>query len=219
MAGSTLPTDINAAYQPQANKIEICAAFLQPPFYYPDLDAAVNYGTLGAVIGHEMTHGFDSTGRHFDAMGNMTDWWTADDSGQFEAFTEQLVEQFNRYEVLPGVFVNGKLTVSENTADLGGVTLAFAALKAALAGQPAPEKIEGYSPEDRFFIAWAQLWMSKQRPELQQVLVRSDPHTPSAFGRSDRWSTWMRFSPPSRSSPAMSCGWTRKTGRRFGERR
>jgi putative endopeptidase len=176
--GATLPTDVNAGYQPQANKIEICAAFLQPPFFCPDLDPAVNYGTLGAVIGHEMTHGFDSIGRHFDASGNMTDWWTGNDSADFEALAGKLVKQFSSYEALPGVFVNGELTVTENTADLGGVTLAYHALKAS---QPGAEKIDGYSPQERFFIAWAQLWMSKERPELQQVLVRSDPHPLGAF--------------------------------------
>ena len=179
--GTTLPTDVNAGYQPSANKIEICAAFLQPPSFYPNMDAAVNYGTLGAVIGHEMTHGFDSTGRRYDAAGNMTDWWTANDSEEFDAFTRKLVEQFSRYEALPGVCVNGQLTVTENTADLGGVTLAFNALKELLAEQAIRRDIEGYSPEARFFIAWAQLWMSKARPEVLQLMISSDPHTPSAF--------------------------------------
>ena len=100
------------------------------------MDAAVNYGTLGAVIGHEMTHGFDSIGRRFDAVGNMTDWWTANDSEEFEAFTNRLIEQYSQYEALPGVPVNGQLSVTENTADLGGVTLAFHALQEALAEQP-----------------------------------------------------------------------------------
>ena len=177
---ATLPTTINAAYQPAANKIEMCAAFLQPPFFFPDLDAAVNYGTLGAIIGHEMTHGFDSMGRHFDAAGNLIDWWTANDSEEFEAFTNKLVAQYDRYEALPGVPVNGKLTVTENTADLGGVTLAFHALQEVLAEQAAPGLLDGYSPDERFFIAWAQLWMSKVRPEVLQLLISSDPHPPSA---------------------------------------
>ncbi len=179
--GATLPTDINAAYQPSANKIEICAAILQPPFFDATLDAAVNYGTLGAVIGHEMTHGFDSIGRHFDAAGNLTDWWTANDTEEFEAFTNKLIKQYSQYEALPGVYVNGKLSVTENTADLGGVVLAFNALKEALAGQPTPDKIDGYSPEERFFIAWAQLWMSKERPEVLKLMISSDPHPPSEF--------------------------------------
>jgi putative endopeptidase len=179
--GATLPTDINAAYQPSANKIEICAAILHPPFFDPTLDAAVNYGTLGAVIGHEMTHGFDSIGRHFDAAGNLTDWWTANDAEEFEVFTNKLIEQYSQYEALPGLYVNGKLSVTENTADLGGVTLAFNALNKALAGQPTLEKIDGFTPQERFFIAWAQLWMSKERPEILQLMVSSDPHPPSAF--------------------------------------
>ena len=179
--GATLPTDINAAYQPSANKIEISAAILQPPFFYPQLDLAVNYGALGAVIAHEMTHGFDSVGRRYDAAGNLIDWWTANDSEEFEAFTAKLVEQFGKYEALPGVFVNGKLTVTENTADLGGVTLAFHALQGVLAEQSANHPIDGYSPEARFFIAWAQLWMSKTRPEVLQLMISSDPHPPSEF--------------------------------------
>ncbi|MDX1415686.1 MAG: M13 family metallopeptidase [Candidatus Promineifilaceae bacterium] len=180
IGGSTLPTDINAAYQPQANKIEICAAILQPPFFYPDLDMAVNYGAIGAVIGHEITHGFDSIGRRFDARGNMTDWWTPGDSEEFSEMTGMLVEQFNGYEVLPDLYCNGQLTVTENTADLGGVTLAFEALREALANEPA-EEIDGYTPEQRFFISWAQLWMSKTRPEILQQLINADPHAPSAF--------------------------------------
>ena len=121
------------------------------------MNPAVNYGSIGAVIGHEMTHGFDSIGRCFDAEGNLKDWWTAGDSNEFEALTDKLVEQFNQYEVLPGVHVNGKLTVTENTADLGGVTLALNALKKSMEGQPHPGKIDGYSPEERFFVALAQL--------------------------------------------------------------
>lgn len=178
--GATLPTDINAAYQPAANKIEICAAIVQPPFYYPGLDAAVNYGTLGAVVGHEMTHGFDSIGRRYDAAGNMTDWWTQNDSDEFEAFTNKLVEQYSAYQALPGLYVNGKLSVTENTADLGGVTLAFHALREKLAEQTAA-KIDGMSPNARFFIAWAQMWMSKERPEILKLMVSSDPHAPGAF--------------------------------------
>jgi putative endopeptidase len=179
--GATLPTDINAAYQPGSNRIEISAAILQPPFFYPHLDLGVNYGTIGAVIAHEMTHGFDSIGRRYDAAGNLIDWWTANDSEEFEAFTAKLVEQYSKYEALPGVFVNGQLTVTENTADLGGVTIAYHALQTALDGQSARNPIDEYSPEARFFIAWAQLWMSKTRPEVVQLLIGTDPHPPSEF--------------------------------------
>ncbi len=179
--GATLPTDINAAYQPASNRIEISAAILQPPFFYPHLDTAVNYGTLGAVIAHELTHGFDSIGRRFDAGGSLIDWWTANDSEEFEAFTARLVAQYSKYKALPGVFVNGQLTVTENTADLGGVTIAYHALQAALDEQSARNPIDGYSPEARYFIAWAQLWMSKTRPEVVQLLIGTDPHPPSEF--------------------------------------
>jgi putative endopeptidase len=178
--GATLPTDINAAYQPGANKIEISAAILQPPFYYPGKDLAVNYGTLGAVVGHEMTHGFDSIGRHYDAAGNMTDWWTANDAEEFQAFTARLVAQYSQYEALPGVMVNGQLSVTENTADLGGVVLGYYALQEALAGQ-AQDPIEGYNPAVRYFVAWAQMWMSKCRPEVLQLMISADPHPPSEF--------------------------------------
>ena len=154
--GATLPTDINAAYQPTSNKIEISAAILQPPFFYPHLDTAVNYGALGAVIAHEMTHGFDSIGRRFDAAGNLTDWWTATTAKSSRPLRRSWRSNTTTTKLLPGVFVNGKLTVTENTADLGGVTIAYHALQAALDGHSARNPIAGYSPEARFFIAWVQ---------------------------------------------------------------
>ncbi|GGO87004.1 endothelin-converting protein [Marinobacterium nitratireducens] len=174
--GKTTPVDVNAAYQGNYNAIEVTAAFVQPPFYNPDLDIAVNYCTIGAAIGHEMTHGFDSRGRLFDAAGNLRDWWTPADAAEFERRTGQLIDQFNEYEVMPGVVQDGALTISENTADLGGITLAYNALERAMAKQGRPADIDGLSPEQRCFIGWAQLWMSKARPERVRELAKTDYH-------------------------------------------
>ena len=177
--GHTTPIDVNAAYQGNANAIEITAAIVQPPFYVPTADAVVNYCTIGAVIGHEMTHGFDSTGRQFDANGNLRDWWTPGASAQFQQRTGVLVQQYSSFEVLPGVKHNGALTVTENTADLGGITLARAALQRQLGGQPAPV-VDGLTGDQRCFVAWAQMWMGKARPEKLQKDVQTNPHAMNA---------------------------------------
>lgn len=177
----TTPVDVNAGYMRPYNAIEITAAILQPPFFDPELDAAVNYCTIGAVIGHELTHGFDSGGRLYDATGTLRNWWTDEDAGKFRAQTALLVKQFDGYEIQPGVHVNGELTVGENTADLGGMTLAFAALHRSLAGRPRPAPIDGLTAEQRCFVAWAQLWMSKTRPEAARQWAATDPHAESAF--------------------------------------
>jgi putative endopeptidase len=138
---------------------------VQPPFYVPTADAVVNYCTIGAVIGHEMTHGFDSTGRQFDANGNLRDWWTPGASAQFQQRTGVLVQQYSSFEVLPGVKHNGALTVTDNSADLGGITLARAALQRQLGGQPAPV-VDGLTGDQRCFVAWAQI-LDGQRPGLR----------------------------------------------------
>ena len=177
MAGKTLPIDINAAYNPGENKIEIPAAFLQPPFYDVKADAAVNYGTIGAVIGHEITHGFDSQGRLFDAVGNVRNWWTDTDSRNFTAKTQKIIMQADAYEVLPGVKINGNLTIGENLADLGGVTLGYSALKGYLKDHPeANKKIDGLTPEQRYYLAWAQLWASKANEGFLKQITSRDPH-------------------------------------------
>jgi len=181
ISGATLPTDVNAAYSPLYNHIEISAAILQPPFFFPDLDPAVNYGAIGAVIGHEITHGFDSSGRQFDASGNLRNWWTDKDAEEFTKRAEVLIKQYDEYEALPGLHVNGTLCVTENIADLGGVTLAHAALKRSLKGDAQTETIDGYTPDQRFFLSWAHLWLSKYRPEILKLLVAGDPHPPSRF--------------------------------------
>jgi len=181
ISGATLPTDVNAAYAPQYNHIEVSAAILQPPFFFPDLDPAVNYGAIGAVIGHEITHGFDSHGRQYDARGNLRDWWSEKDGQEFTKRANVLIKQYDGYEPLPGLHVNGTLCVTENIADLGGITLAHTALQRSLKGDMQTEKIDGYSPDQRFFLSWAHLWLNKYRPEIVKILVAKDSHPPSRF--------------------------------------
>jgi putative endopeptidase len=177
----TAPT-VNAYFAPTKNEIVFPAGILQPPFFDVDADDAVNYGGTAATIGHEMTHGFDSEGRKFDAEGNLRDWWTADDAKEYEARAHKLVEQFNGFEALPGLHVNGKLTLTENIADLGGLSIAFEALERTLAKDPSKrQSIDGYTPEQRFFIAYAQSWVGKEREEYRRRMLSSDPHAPEKF--------------------------------------
>jgi putative endopeptidase len=175
----TTPISVNAAYNPQRNNVDITAAIVQPPFYKPGADAAVNYCSIGAVIGHELTHGFDSQGRQFGPAGNLKDWWTPQANAEFLKRTDVLVDQYNRFEILPGLMHNGRLTLSENTADLGGITLAHAALQRHLAKQPLPE-IDGLSSDQRCFVAWSQMWAYKGRSERLRVLVANDYHAISS---------------------------------------
>ncbi len=178
----TLPTIVNAAYSSDHNNIEIPAAFLQPPFYDPKADAAVNYCTLGAVIGHEITHGFDSMGRLFDANGALRDWWSEADGKAFIARSKPLVEQANAYEVLPGVHLNGELSSGENLADIGGVMLGYEALQTRLKAHPEDNRrIDGFTPQQRCFLAWAQNWADKMHPGLLRMLAASDPHPPGVY--------------------------------------
>ena len=180
--GFTLPIDINAAYSSGDNQIEIPAAFLQPPFYDPKADIAVNLGAMAAVIGHEFTHGFDSQGRMFDAEGNLRDWWTPRDAAQFAAENEKLVAQANAFEILPGLKLNGAVESGENLADMGGVSLAFAVLQDYLAKHPeARAPIDGLTPEQRFFLAWSQLWAEKAQDGYYRQLVPSEAHPPGPY--------------------------------------
>ncbi|MBK6854263.1 MAG: M13 family metallopeptidase [Burkholderiales bacterium] len=171
----TSPIAVNAAYNPQYNGIDITAAIAQPPFYLPGGDIAVNYCTMGAVIGHELTHGFDSNGRQYDAAGNVRDWWTPQATAAFKQRTDVLAAQYNQFELLPGLYQNGALTLTENTADLGGITLAHAALQRALTGKKQPT-VDGLSTDQRCFIAWSQLWMYKAREERIRLLAATDYH-------------------------------------------
>ena len=173
--GKTTPIAVNAAYNPTYNGIDINAAIVQPPFYTPGADMAVNYCTIGAVIGHELTHGFDSNGSRFDAIGNVRNWWTPQASNEFKQRTQLLVNQFDSYKVLPDLVQSGSLTLTENTADLGGITLAHAALNRALKGKQLP-KVDGLTTDQRCFVAWAQLWTFKARTERIRLLAATDYH-------------------------------------------
>lgn len=176
------PQTVNAYFNPPINEIVFPAGILQPPFFDLELDDAVNYGAIGVVIGHEITHGYDDQGRKFDAEGNLRDWWSEADGKEFDRRAQKVVEQYGAYEALPGKKVNGQLTLGENIADLGGTSIAFEALQRALAKDPAKRKaIDGFTPEQRFFLSLAQLWRVNWREaELQRRLV-VDPHSPGQF--------------------------------------
>lgn len=172
------PPTVNAYYNPSMNEIVFPAGILQPPFFDGKADDAVNYGGIGAVIGHEMTHGFDDSGRQFDAEGNLKDWWSQESADRFKERSAGIVKQFNAYVAIDELHVNGELTQGENIADLGGLKIAYAALQKALVGA-SREKIDGYTPEQRFFLSWATGWRTNQRPEALRLQVNTDPHSPA----------------------------------------
>jgi putative endopeptidase len=172
------PAMVNAQYNPLANDVTFPAAILQPPFFDPNADDAVNYGGMGAAIGHEMTHGFDDQGRQFDAHGNLEDWWTPADSKAFDQRALLVQQQFDSYVVLDSLHVNGKLTLGEDIADLGGLKIAYEALERSFSGKR-PAAIDGFTPEQRFFLSWAQVWRTKARPEAERQQVLTDPHAPA----------------------------------------
>ena len=174
------PPTVNAYYSPNLNEIVFPAGILQPPFFDPNADDAVNYGGVGAVIGHEMTHGFDDQGRRFDAQGNLRDWWTTGDAAEYTSRTALVARQFDAYTVADGVHVNGNLTLGENIADLGGLTIAHAALQKSMENKRYG-LIDGFSPNQRFFLAWAQIWRSLTRPETERLLVATNPHAPGRW--------------------------------------
>src|SRR4051812_17750672 len=175
------PATVNAYYNPLMNEIVFPAGILQPPFFDPNADDAVNYGGMGAVIGHEMTHGFNDQGAQFDAQGNLRNWWSAADLDKFKHGTGLVTSQYDAYTVLDSVHVNGKLTLGENLADLGGLSIAYAALEKALAQKGRPPLIDGFTPEQRFFLAWAQIWRSNSTPEALRLRINTDPHSPSQW--------------------------------------
>lgn len=174
------PQRVNAYYNPLNNEIVFPAAILQPPFFDPHADDAVNYGAIGAVIGHEIGHGFDDQGRKFSADGSLDDWWTEADATAFTERTKSLIEQYSEFEALPGLKVNGAITIGENIGDLGGLNMALHAYRLSLNGEEAPV-IDGLTGEQRFFLAWAQVWRAKYRDEALRMLVLSDPHSPPYF--------------------------------------
>lgn len=176
------PQTVNAYYDPSTNSLNFPAGILQPPFFDASADDALNYGGIGAVIGHEATHGFDDEGRQFDSAGNNVDWWTPQDRKAFEQRAERLVQQFDAYMPLPShltVHVNGKLSLGENIADLGGLDVAYDALQADLRAHPERAvAIDGYSPDQRFFLNYARSWRGQTREQQQLVYLASDPHAP-----------------------------------------
>lgn len=174
------PQDVNAYYSPPRNKIVFPAAILQPPFFDPKADDAVNYGAIGAVIGHEISHGFDDEGRKYDGDGNVRDWWTEADNKAFLARADALVKQYDAFKPLPDLHVNGELTLGENIGDLSGLTIALAAYHRSLGGKPAPV-VGGLTGEQRFFIGFAQIWRSKMSDEFLRVVVVSNEHSPDQY--------------------------------------
>jgi putative endopeptidase len=204
---SMVPPTVNASYSPSLNQIQFPAGILQPPFFDPEADDAVNYGAMGAVIGHEMSHGFDDQGRQFDAKGNLRDWWTAEDAAKYKAEAQKIVDQFNAYTVVDSMtHVNGRLTLGENIGDFGGLTVAYAALEKALAAKRARAEpittIDGFTPEQRFFLSWAQVWREVQRPEAERLQVATNPHSPG------KW----RVNGPLSNMPEFKRAWGCKDG-------
>ena len=176
------PPTVNAYFDPTQNEIVFPAGILQPPFFDVTMDDAVNYGAIGTVIGHEITHGYDDQGRQFDADGNLAEWWTPADAASFSARAKGIVDQYATYEALPGTRVNGELTQGENIADFGGVSIAFEALQRRLAAHPAERKtIDGFTPEQRFFLAYAQVWRENIREGDLRRRLAVDPHAPGPF--------------------------------------
>ena len=169
------PPTVNAYYNSTFNEIVFPAGILQPPFYDPKADDAVNYGGIGAVIGHEISHGFDDQGSKFDGQGNLRNWWTDDDRKNFNERGDCIVEQFNGYQVEPGLYQNGKLVLGESIGDLGGLAIAYAAYEKSIEGKR-PPAIDGFTPEQRFFLGWEQVWGANQRPEAARLQTNTDPH-------------------------------------------
>ena len=176
------PPTVNAYYNPAQNDINFPAGILQPPFFDPGIDKAVNFGSIGVVIGHEMTHGFDDEGAKYDEKGNVRNWWTAEDKAAFDQRTQCEVNEYGNFESAPGAKLNGKLTLGENTADNGGLRISYAALHSQIDSTPAAtKKIDGFTPDQRFFLGYAQVWCENRREEFSRMMVKVDPHSPGRF--------------------------------------
>jgi putative endopeptidase len=197
----TPPQTVNAFYSATRNEIVFPAAILQPPFFDPNADPAINYGGIGGVIGHELTHGFDDQGRKSDGHGVLTDWWSPADAEKFKTQAARYGAQFDSYSVAPGVHVNGAFTMGENIADLGGLLLALDAYHASLKGASAPIR-DGFTGEQRVFLGWAQVWRDKSRPDALKRQVAADPHSPARF----------RIDGPMRNIDAWYDAWNVKPG-------
>ena len=176
------PQQVNAYYNPLMNEIVFPAAILQPPFFYENADDAINYGGIGMVIGHEITHGFDDQGCQFDAEGNMKNWWTEEDKKNHEAMTQKFVDEYNQFKPFEGdsLHVNGKLTLGENIADLGGMIISYNALQKAISKNN-PGKINGLTPDQRFFTNYAIIWRNNYRPEALRMQILSNEHSPAKY--------------------------------------
>ena len=199
--GMTPPT-VNAYYNPAINEIVFPAGIMQPPFFSIAYDDAINYGAMGAVIGHEMTHGFDDQGRQYDAKGNLANWWTDADMAKFKERAECIVKQFDGFEVEPGLFQNGQLVQGESIADLGGLVVAYAAFQKSMEGKPRPANIDGFTPEQRFFLGYAFSWATNVRPEYARLMVATNPHPLPKF----------RVNGPLANFPAFAQAFQCKTG-------
>ena len=196
------PATVNAYNNPQFNSLFFPAAILQPPWFSLDADDAMNYGALGQVIGHELTHFFDDQGRQFDASGNLRDWWLPEDAKRYQDRAEVVRRQYDSYVVLDTLHLNGKLTLNENTADIGGLTIAYYAFQRALAAHPQAGRVLGYTPDQEFFLAIAQAGKSKARPEFVRLVVALDGHSPQ----------YWRVNGPVSSAPEFGTAFSCKDG-------
>jgi predicted metalloendopeptidase len=199
--GMSAPT-VNASYSPTNNDITFPAGILQPPFFNFQADDAINYGGIGGVIGHEMSHGFDDQGSKYDADGNLKMWWTPEDRTKFEERASCVADEFSGFEVQPGLFINGRLTLGENIGDFGGLTIAYDAFMKSLQGKPRPANIDGFTPEQRFFLGWAQVWAAKYTPEAERLQVLGNPHA------LPKW----RVNGPMSNMPTFAKAWGCKQG-------
>ncbi|HTR76775.1 MAG TPA: M13 family metallopeptidase, partial [Gemmatimonadaceae bacterium] len=203
--GMTTPT-VNAYYSPSVNEIVFPAGILQPPIFDAGADDAVNYGAMGAIIGHELTHGFDNTGRQYDATGNLRDWWTPADADRFNVEAQRIIQQFSAYTVVDSLtHVNGKLTEGENIADLGGLKIAYLAMERSFKKKGHPAPIDGFTAEQRFFLAWAQVWRSLQRDEAARLMIATNVHAPAIW----------RVNGPLSNMPEFEAAWGCKDGDRM----
>jgi predicted metalloendopeptidase len=175
------PMVVDAFYNPSVNGIFVLPGMLQAPRFVPNEDDAVNFGSLGTLIGHEFTHGFDDQGRKYDATGNLRDWWTEQDAQRFGKLAQRVVAQYSAYVAIDTLHVNGELTLGENIADLGGVLIAYDAFQRSRAGKPDPGLIDGFTPEQRFFLGYAQGWRRLYRPETMRFRTLTDPHSPPSW--------------------------------------
>jgi putative endopeptidase len=174
------PPTVNAYYNPQENNINFPAGILMPPFFDKQEDDATNYGAIGAVIGHELTHGFDDEGRQFDAKGNLADWWTPKDAAAFTERAQCIVDEYSGFTAVDDVKLNGKLTLGENTADNGGLRIALMALRSVMNGKQLKSD-DGFTPEQRFYLGFAQVWCTNASPEISRMLAQIDPHSPGKY--------------------------------------